>query len=130
MNREDADEALHSNAIRMYENSGNTFSVEHAPETYDRDGLIDLCNAGVVPEKFWWNRDSAGAQLQLAECRALLLAGCEYRPSDDPATDERTVWIEVTYRGFDWVEMHQLSEKLFYLPTVERLRSVNGKDWY
>ena len=50
-----------------------------------RDELVDLCDRGVVAHSHWRNRDSAEAQRQLGECRALLLAGCDFRIADETA---------------------------------------------
>jgi len=100
--------------------------------TPTRQELITLCNRGVVPQTHWHNRDSAGAQIQLATARTLLLAGCEFRLDDTEPTisDKNTWWIEVTYKGFNYFEEGELSTKLFYVPTDVRLIQTAGKDWY
>lgn len=95
-----------------------------------REELIALIDRATVPESEWRDRDSAGAQRQLGEGRALLLAGCDFRLSEDPQSDADTWWIDITYKGFDWFEMHELSTDLLYVPTSERLDARAGKDWY
>jgi len=54
-----------------------------------REELIALCEAALVPESEWRNRDSAGAQRQIGEAWALLRAGCPYRIL--PGTDDDTI---------------------------------------
>jgi len=100
--------------------------------TPTRQELITLCNRGIVPQEHWHNRDSAGAQKQLAEARSLLLAGCDFRLDDKPPTvsDKDTWWVEITYKGFDYFEEGELSTHTFYIPTESRLNSSDGKDWY
>lgn len=95
-----------------------------------RDDLIALCERGVVPVDRWYNRDSASAQKQLGEARALLSAGCDFTLSADPASDQSTWWVRITYPGFghfDWGG--EWEDDLFYIPTAERLERRDG-DWY
>lgn len=96
-----------------------------------REQLIGLCEAGVVPEAAWSNRDSAGAQRQLGECLALLRAGCTWEVNKKLYSyGSRTHWIDVAYKGFTWFEVGFMSTDTFYIPTSERLAEVSGKDWY
>lgn len=104
-------------------------------ETFDRESLIALCSLASVPEKKWRNRDSQGAQRQLGECMMLLKAGCAFRvcraPGDEPCkSDERTIWVEVTSKGFDYFEVSERSVDTFYIPTPKRLEERAGDDWY
>lgn len=94
-----------------------------------REELIALCDRGVVPQTKWNNRDSAAAQLQLAECRALLLAGCvfELAPQSPQPT---TWWIDIDYRGFSYFEYGELKHGIFYVPKDDRLNEAAGEDWY
>lgn len=108
-----------------------------APQTYDRGELVAICTEGIVPQNRWRNRDSAAAQRQLGEARALLAAGCDYRvlDGDNPArmrTDDQTIWIEISYRGFNDFEYGEgpSYDDTFYLPTRKRLASNRGSDWY
>jgi hypothetical protein len=97
-----------------------------------RDDLIALCERGIVPESKWTDRDSAGAQMQLGKAWALLRAGCDFRLASSPEQTEDTHWVEITYEGFDYVEMgagHETTD-LFYLPTASRLERKAGHDWY
>lgn len=101
-----------------------------------RHELIELCDRGVVSESQWLDRDSARAQQQLGQCRALLAAGCDYGIADSPESTESTLWIEVRYRGFNWFESggpgpddEQLDVETFYVPTAKRLDDRVG-DWY
>jgi hypothetical protein len=107
------------------------------PRVPTRAALIDLCSRGVVDVTLWRDRDSADAQRQLGEVRALLAAGCAYTPASDPASDDRSIWIEVSFPGFNAFESFEgpsdeaaFDTALFYIPTDERLRSSNGRDWY
>lgn len=96
----------------------------------ERDTLIFLCERGLVPQDKWSDRDSAGAQLQLGKAWVLLRAGCDYRLADSPPQTEDTIWIDVTYEGFDWFEVHEMTTDLFYIPTESRLERTAGRDWY
>ncbi|QDF17163.1 RNA-binding protein [Gordonia phage William] len=94
-----------------------------------REELIELCSDGVVPQGKWRNRDSAAAQIQLGKARALLAAGCEfYVFSDKIATDDRTIWVEITWFGFSHFEYggNATDDDTFYIPTRTRLNEVNG----
>ena len=97
--------------------------------------LIKLCEAAVVPVEKWADRDSAHAQKQAGKALALLRAGCEWSLSENPRTDEKTIWIEITYPGFNAFEWGRADrdyweEELFYIPTTERLAACEGQDWY
>jgi hypothetical protein len=94
-----------------------------------REELIALIDQATVPQSEWHDRDSAGAQRQLGEGRALLLAGCDFT-FDDPAIEHGCWWITVTYRGFDYFEIGEWSTDNVYIPTAERLAERAGKDWY
>jgi hypothetical protein len=96
-----------------------------------RQHLIDLCERGVVPHEHWHNRDTAGAQRQLGEALALLRAGCDWRIADDPKSNERTLWVEITFHGFGYFDWDDAPDtETFYIPTDKRLREVDGRDWY
>jgi hypothetical protein len=101
---------------------------------YTRDDLIAICERAFVPHAKWSDRDTAFAQRQLGECYALLRAECDFiicRGEHDLKTDDKTVWVEITYRGFgnfdydgDW------DVDTFYVPTIARLDQRDGQDWY
>lgn len=97
-----------------------------------REELIALCDRGVVSQDKWSDRDSAGAQRQLAECRALLLAGCDFAQSKGvrPKSDDSTIWVDVMFHGFQWFECDSIERDLFYVPTAKRLDEADGGDWY
>lgn len=102
---------------------------------YTRNDLIYLCVRGFVQQDKWSNRDSAKAQVQLAQCYALLWAGCKFHvPTADDAkcmaTTADTVWVDVSYQGFSYFEEGILSTDTFYIPTERRLDEANGEDWY
>lgn len=114
---------------------------------YTREELIAICEAAIVPESEWNDRDSYGAQFQVGECWALLRAGCEfeilYRPADVRSadgcfTDEDTIWINTYGKGFQYFESHEpgdpdrpyMEEERHYLPTRKRLAEAAEKDWY
>lgn len=68
---------------------------------------------------------------------AQIAAGCDYRvlDGDNPArmrTDDQTIWIEISYRGFNDFEYGEgpSYDDTFYLPTRKRLASNRGSDWY
>lgn len=103
----------------------------------ERAELLAICEAAIVPEHAWHDRDSYSAQFQVGECWALLRAGCDFRihmPGDDPAPDEDTIWLTTYGEGFQRFEIGTDAEKeaeLHYLPTRARLAAVGpGKDWY
>lgn len=104
-----------------------------APE-YTREELISLCERGVVPCEKWSNRDTADAQRQLGEALALLRAGCAFRDRGRSGTycvtDERTVWVDITFDGFNHFDWGGLPDKeTFYIPTAKRLADSAGRDW-
>jgi hypothetical protein len=104
--------------------------------TYSREVLVDLCERAAVPVDHWHDRDSAGAQKQVGEALMLLKAGCDFSMSEDPVTDEKTVWIRVVYPGFNAFECGRdradgyWDDDTFYIPTNVRLARSEGKDWY
>ena len=106
-----------------------------------REELIAICEKATVPQSKWWDRDSAGAIQQMGMAWALLKAGCEFRViKEDNATDiekvsntitdEKTIWIDITYKGFRAFEGGDEEMTTFCLPTKERLKQVDGDDWY
>lgn len=101
-------------------------------DSLTRDELIALCEAAIRPEKVWHDRDSASAQRQVAEAWALLRAGCDFEiEKDAPATNERTIWVRIAYRGFGSFEYGgKIDNDLFYIPTRARLDEAGGGDWY
>jgi hypothetical protein len=92
-----------------------------------------------VPEAKWTNRDSAAAVRQLGDCLALLRAGCDFtirthensRSGDPCVTDARTIWVDITFRGFAAFEHDgPLENETYYIPTQERIDAAGGGDWY
>lgn len=112
-------------------------------KTVTREDLIALCEAAIVHESKWADRDSASAHAQLGELWALLKAGCEYRIRDakkdgDCRTDDRTIWLDVLTEGF---RAHEYAEnakerreyrdsETYYMPQPGRIDFKNGSDWY
>jgi hypothetical protein len=99
-----------------------------------REDLVALCEEAVRPESAWHDRDSAGAHRQLGEAWALLKAGCDFHVirSGSLATDAKTIWVEISYRGFNAFEYgsdHHEAET-FYIPTAGRLSRAGSGDWY
>lgn len=97
--------------------------------------LIALCERAIVPVERWHDRDSARSQTKIGQALALLRAGAEWRFSNDPRTDDNTIWIEITYPGFNAFEMGRgdreyWEDDLFYIPTAARLEATAGRDWY
>jgi hypothetical protein len=101
---------------------------------YTREDLIKICEWASVPHAAWKNRDTASAQRQIGECYALLRAGCDFvicRGDSGTATDDQTIWVEITFRGFAYFDYGgDWDRETYYLPTVARLEARNGKDWY
>lgn len=107
---------------------------------YSRENLTAICEAAVVPEEKWWDRDSPGAQTSLYQCWGLLKAGCDYfvhRHAKDGETgcytDDQTIWLTVEWKSFSTFEYGIDADKCqdsFYLPTPKRLRARKGGDWY
>lgn len=98
-----------------------------------REELIELCQDGIVPQRKWYNRDSAGAQRQLGEARALLSAGCEYRVLREGSlkSNDRTIWIEIESEGFAYHDYDgPLDRETYYIPTRKRLNENADSDWY
>lgn len=97
-------------------------------QTYTREALIGICERACVPESEWRNRDSEQAQRQVGECLMLLKAGCAF--TIDPDTDDETIWVEITSKGFNWFEISEMRVDTRYLPTEKRLTERAGLDWY
>lgn len=99
---------------------------------YSRTELIAICEQAIVDQTHWTDRDSAHSMIGVGTAWALLSAGCEFRvlTKGNLKTDQNTIWIEITYQGFQYFEMHELSFDHFYLPTPKRLAERAGKDWY
>ena len=100
---------------------------------YTREELIALCEEASVLQERWYDRDSASAQQQVGELWALLRAGCDFRvrrSGDYCVTNDKTVWVDVTFEGFNWFELREKSTDTFYVPTPERLAERAGRDWY
>ena len=38
--------------------------------------------------------------------------------------------VEVSFKGFSYVEVGEIDEDTFYVPTGERLTARPGQDWY
>ena len=111
---------------------------------YTRQDLIKICEKAFVNQKDWGDRDSASSQLQMAECYALLRAGCYFEvtykdKNNNCITDEKTIWVQFWVHDFQYFEYggdaydkdgHYDLDYQFYLPTLKRLKEVKGKDWY
>jgi hypothetical protein len=101
---------------------------------YTREDLIAICEKSSVQELNWNDRDSSSAQRQIGEALMLLKAGCEFRilhERDGLMTDEKTIWVEITSRGFSYHDFGGNTDKdKFYFPTQARLDEAGGRDWY
>lgn len=103
----------------------------------NRQELIDICESSFIDVKHWWDRDSSGAMMQIGQCYALLKCNCKFKILTEKdnticITDERTIWIEIEYKGFSYFDSENdaLTKQIFYLPTQQRLSEYPGKDWY
>lgn len=116
---------------------------------YSANELIKICEAAVVSQNKWEDRDSAAAQIQVGKCLALLRAGCKFevktkensKPKDSCVSDDHTIWLEFWVKDFKWFDLLdqdeetypdgcQDSDYTFYLPTKKRLNETKGGDWY
>lgn len=104
---------------------------------FTREELIAICEQGIVPVEKWGNRDTASAQCQMGECWSLLKAGCDfqvYRGNGKiHANSIDTIEVHVFFPGFEAFEYGRdgmEGHESYYLPSPERLQSVNGGDWY
>lgn len=113
---------------------------------FSREELIDICEHSIVPEKWWFNRDTKYSQSGVGTVWALLRAGCEFiilvrdpnsKKHQRAVTDSKTIWIEILSKEFNWIEnggdpeLKNLKDaETFYLPTPDRLKESKGKDWY
>lgn len=106
------------------------------PVTYTREQLIALCERAIVPHNKWGNRDSAAAQRGVGKLWALLKCGCAFeimrrkKFGDICITDDRTIYVTVTLKGFGTFEGGPKETEIFYLPTEKRLQEYSGDDWY
>jgi hypothetical protein len=104
---------------------------------YSRQQLVALCQKAFVKQKDWEDRDSASAQIQLAQAYWLLKGGCKFRIRDNKEkdkefiTDNVTIWLDIYWRGFKNFETGgDLEERTFYIPTLKRLKIYPKGDWY
>jgi hypothetical protein len=119
--------------------------AEKAVKDLTREDLIAICEAAVVPEKHWHDRDSQAAHVQVGQAWALLGADCHYKlrlrrddKEDRCVTDSDTIWLDIWSKGFTYFEWGEDSTNpkvgrehdTIYLPTPKRLLAANGKDWY
>lgn len=114
-------------------------SLDHLLDgVYSRENLIAICQAAVVAEKHWLNRDSPSAHEKLGLCWVMLKAGCEFHVHPpNPAergchTDDETIWLTIewlTFNSFEYGSGHKTHET-FYIPTPLRLKRAAGTDWY
>lgn len=105
---------------------------------YSREDLVAICEAAVVNQSDWLNRDSPGAHEQLGLCWVMLKAGCDFyvhspKPGDRGChTDDRTIWLTVHWKTFAAFEYgnEETKSDTFYIPTPKRLNKSIGTDWY
>lgn len=111
-----------------------------------REELISICEAAVVPQDKWSNRDTPEAQRSLGKCWVYLKAGCKFwvitekdpkDPNDRCVTDNETIWVRIQHETFNSFEIAEPEDgdkyeekELFYLPTRQRLKRANRGDWY
>ena len=111
------------------------------PKTdYTREELIAICEQAVVPVDKWGNRDSPSSHEKLGLCMVMLKAGCEFwihtsppaRSDNRCLTSDRTIWLGIDWPSFSTFEYGggDMNSETFYLPTPERLKEREGRDWY
>lgn len=109
-------------------------------EDMTREFLVELCEKAIVPMDKWHDRDSAHSHEGLGRAWALLRAGAPFTvqtrentsPDERCVTDDDTIWIEITWRGFQAFECGSEYDDVdtFYIPTPARLERRAGSDWY
>jgi hypothetical protein len=104
-------------------------------EELTREELISICEAAIVPQAQWHDRDSQKSQAKLGEAWALLKADCEFWIDEEmmaDSTGRQTIWIRIRSKGFNYFELgdDNYNVGLYYLPTRARLEQAKGKDWY
>ena len=103
-------------------------------DKYSRENLIMICERAVVPHKDWSDRDSYFAQIGVGQAWSLLKAGAPFevmRGDFACSTDDQTIWIKITCKGFAAFDYGGADErKTYYLPTDARLTASEGGDWY
>lgn len=103
---------------------------------YNKEQLIEICEKAIVPHKEWINRDTSDAQAQIAVAAAYLKCGCDFRVLTDEnnsgglATDKETIWLEITFSGFGTFEGGDKEKQTYFLPTPERIKNADMRDWY
>jgi len=108
---------------------------------YTREELIAICEQAVVPMAKWANRDSPSSHEKLGLAWVMLKAGADfYVHPPVPGkvvrglhTDRETIWVTIYWRNFNDFEYgtRAASESdTFYLPTPDRLKEREGRDWY
>jgi hypothetical protein len=99
---------------------------------YTQDELIRILESAVVPHENWCDRNTSAAQRQTDEALSLLKAGCPFRldPNKDMQSNDRTTWIEIQFREFSAFDCGGADDtETYYIPTWERLKSCEGRDW-
>ena len=104
---------------------------------YSRENLIAICEAATTDVRRWRDRDSPSAHEKLGKCWSLLKCNCDFtvflKGPGDCVTNERTIWLEITYPSFSSFECGDDAydeAETFYLPTPKRLRDCESHDWY
>ena len=122
------EDKINTNTISIHGKNGEIIA-----KNFTRDVLLQLCNDAIVQESTWDDRDSSAAHLNIGKCWALLSAGCEYGLE----FDREFINIQFRVKDFAWFEHcdddepgNENIDYKFYLPTREKLKKANGKDWY
>jgi hypothetical protein len=96
----------------------------------EREYLINLCEKAIVNEEKWRTLNSFFLQQSVGELWMLLKSGCEYRVE---LYDELYYVIDVAYKGVDYFEGEENGNEqasTHVLPTIERLKAIDGDEWY
>lgn len=101
---------------------------------YERHELISICEDAVVLEKHWGNRDSHDAHSGIGYAWAMLRAGVPFNVLDEGTliSDDNTIWLEFYPKDFGYYDAREgaRGREVAYLPTPERLKEAQGRDWY
>lgn len=108
---------------------GSIEALEQGTPTPDRELVLSLALAAMVPETNWRHPAQADAVVEAGRFFALLVAGCEVRRESRNDSSHLLGFI-VKWRGADWHAGAKHDEETFWLPRPSLLAAAPGADWY